>query len=282
MQSPLSNMSNLGQRVIAGVIGACLMVGGIYFSQWSYFVLFLLIMSLAQREFYTLVVGDGHKPLTNMGLAIGVLIYITTFAQQQQWVSADIWVLLLPLLGLVFLTKLYFIEDKPFTNIAYTFLGIIYVALPFSAMHVVAFSPTQSYSYQAVLGTLILLWSSDSGAYFAGSKFGKTRLFERISPKKSWEGFAGGMALALLSAYIISFFYNDLPLWQWLVIAVIMVCIGTYGDLVESMLKRSIAIKDSGSVIPGHGGFLDRFDGLLIAAPVVSAFLTILRNIATF
>lgn len=277
MKSAISNLSNLWQRVIAGVIGATLMIGGIYLNEWTYFVLFGLIMLIAQNEFYQLAYSDGHKPLRLWGLVIGVVLFVLSFLIQSNYLPTSALIILPPVMAIVFLSKLYVIEPKPFTNIAYTFLGVIYVALPFSLMNVAAFSQENGYSYQVVLGTLILLWSSDSGAYFAGSNFGKTKLFERISPKKSWEGFAGGMALALLASYIISLFFNDLPLWQWLVIAVIMVCIGTYGDLVESMLKRSIAIKDSGNLIPGHGGFLDRFDGLLIAAPFVAAFLIIAK-----
>lgn len=270
-------MSNLGQRVVAGIIGGALMVGGICFSEWTYFLLFGAILFFAQKEFYKLSIGDGHAPLTNLGSIIGLLIFAFTFFNQKDLIPSQ-WLVLLPvLLGLVFLTKLYRIENKPFTNIAYTFLGIIYVAVPFSIMNVAAFSQGNGYSFHVVMGTMLLLWSSDSGAYFAGSKLGKTRLFERISPKKSWEGFAGGMALALAVAYVLSLFFTDLVLWKWLVIACIMVCVGTYGDLVESMLKRSIAIKDSGDIIPGHGGFLDRFDGLLLAAPVVAAFLVLVK-----
>ena len=120
-----------------------------------------------------------------------------------------------------------------------------------------------------------ILWASDTGAYFAGTTFGKSKLFERISPKKSWEGFLGGAVLAILFAYGIAHYFTTLALWQWLTIGVIIIVGGTFGDLVESLLKRSIEIKDSGDSLPGHGGFLDRFDGLLISAPFIVAFLEI-------
>jgi phosphatidate cytidylyltransferase len=165
-------------------------------------------------------------------------------------------------------------ERKPFTNIAFTFLGVIYVAVPFSLLHVFILR-NGVYSYQILLGCLFLLWASDTGAYFAGVRYGKTKLFERVSPKKSWEGSMGGALAALMMAFVLAFVFQDLPPWQWHVIAVIIVVAGTYGDLVESLFKRSIAIKDSGSSLPGHGGFLDRFDGLLLSAPFIATFLNI-------
>jgi len=127
-----------------------------------------------------------------------------------------------------------------------------------------------------VLGMLFILWASDTGAYFSGILFGKKKLFERISPKKTWEGSIGGAFLALVFAYGFSIYFKDLSLVQWLVAAALIVIAGIYGDLVESLFKRSIAIKDSGTSIPGHGGFLDRFDGLLLASPFVAVFISLI------
>ncbi len=124
-----------------------------------------------------------------------------------------------------------------------------------------------------VIGILLLTWASDTGGYFAGTAFGKTKLFQSISPKKSWEGLIGGAILTLVIAYLISLFADFLPLWKWMVMGVITVVAGTYGDLVESLFKRSIKIKDSGQTLPGHGGFLDRFDALLLSLPFIAAFL---------
>jgi phosphatidate cytidylyltransferase len=121
----------------------------------------------------------------------------------------------------------------------------------------------------------LILWASDTGAYFAGTKFGKTKLFERVSPKKSWEGFLGGAFSAIGVAFIITRYFHVIEDWKWLVIAGIIIIAGTYGDLIESLFKRSIEIKDSGRGLPGHGGFMDRFDGLLLSAPFITAFLKI-------
>jgi phosphatidate cytidylyltransferase len=178
---------------------------------------------------------------------------------------------------MVYLVKLYKKnERKPFTNIAFTFLGIIYVAVPFALFNIAAFEDGV-YNYEIIWGCLFILWACDTGAYFAGTFFGKRKLFERISPKKSWEGFFGGAALALLFAFGIAQFFHSYSVTEWMIIGVIIVVGGTYGDLVESLLKRSIEIKDSGTILPGHGGFLDRFDGLLIAIPFIVVYVELLR-----
>jgi len=129
------------------------------------------------------------------------------------------------------------------------------------------------YSFHYPLAFLMMLWSSDTGAYIFGVKFGKHRLFERHSPKKSWEGFIGGLICSALTAYVLSLYFTELSLFHWLIVASIITVTGTLGDLSESMLKRSLSTKDSGTFLPGHGGFLDRFDGLLIAAPLVYFYL---------
>jgi len=123
------------------------------------------------------------------------------------------------------------------------------------------------------LGILFLIWSSDSGAYVVGSLIGRTRLFERISPKKSWEGTIGGGLFSLLVAYILSRYFLEIRTDQWLTLAVIVIVAGILGDLIESMLKRSLQIKDSGSILPGHGGILDRFDALIFAVPFAWVYL---------
>jgi phosphatidate cytidylyltransferase len=151
-------------------------------------------------------------------------------------------------------------------------LGILYVAIPFSLLHIIAFSEG-SYKFEIVTGILLLTWASDTGGYFAGTFFGRTKLFHRISPKKSWEGFVGGAVLTLLIAFLLASMAPILPLWKWMIIGILTVTAGTYGDLVESLFKRSINIKDSGESLPGHGGFLDRFDALLVSLPFIAAFL---------
>ena len=256
-------------------MGALIIVGSALFGEWSYGVIFSLICILSQLEFYKLVGLDGMLPLKSFGTLVGFMIFSLTFMVQGGMLSSKYYFLILPFWSVIFLIKLYKkTEKKPFSNIAITFLCIIYVAIPFALLNVLVFHGG-SYSYQIIVGCLLILWASDTGAYFAGVRFGKRKLFERVSPKKSWEGSMGGAVLAFSMGFVISRYFTIIDTWQWAVITGIIVVAGTYGDLVESLFKRSIAIKDSGSSIPGHGGFLDRFDGLLISTPFITAFLKI-------
>ncbi len=277
MKNKLQYMSNLQQRIIAAVIAVPFLIFCIRFSDYSFLGLFLVIGVFAQLEFYKLLGINGNKPLTYYGTLCGVILHVLTFLIEKGTIDYQNYYILSPLLASIFFIKLYKENDKkPFKNIAYTFLGIIYVALPFALLTVLAFTENQTYSYQKVLGCLFLLWASDTGAYFAGTKFGKTKLFERVSPKKSWEGFAGGFICSIIVAFVLTIYFKDLGAWEWFVIGIIIVIAGTFGDLVESLFKRSIQIKDSGSVIPGHGGFLDRFDGLLLSIPFIITFLKLM------
>jgi phosphatidate cytidylyltransferase len=179
-----------------------------------------------------------------------------------------------PLVLLVFLVELYKNQKEPFANIAYTLLGLIYVVVPFCFFYALGFlNHSGTYSYHLPLSFLLMLWANDTGAYLFGMKFGKRKLFERHSPKKSWEGFFGGVFTSVLVAVIISTQFSEFSMPVWIGMAIIISCFGTLGDLVESMLKRSLDVKDSGTFLPGHGGFLDRFDGLLIGAPLVYIYL---------
>jgi phosphatidate cytidylyltransferase len=277
----LSKFSNLTQRLITAILGAAGIVFGIVYSEWTYFIIFFIICVFSLIEFYKLTLLDGLVPQKTFGTLCGIAIFCLSFFIERGDISYRYYFLIFPTVSCVYMIKLYKkFERKPFTNIAYTFLGIFYVAVPFMLLNIAAFE-NQVYDYQIIFGCLFILWASDTGAYFAGTLFGKRKLFERISPKKSWEGFIGGAALAFSFAYGLPYFFSaighepTIRSWQWMVIGVIIIIGGTFGDLVESLLKRSIEIKDSGDSLPGHGGFLDRFDGLLISAPFIVAFLEI-------
>jgi len=273
MISNLSKYNNLTQRIIAALLGVAIILSAIIYSEWTYFAVFFILCALTQLEFYKLVGLDGMLPLKFWGTLTGLSIYTITFLVCAEHLDPRIYFAIAPIASTVYFVKLYKKNDKkPFTNIAYTFLGIIYVAIPFALLHIAVFY-NDTYSFQIIIGALFIQWASDTGAYFAGVKFGKRKLFERISPKKTWEGALGGTILAFIFAIIMAANFDEIADWQWLCIAGIIVIAGTYGDLVESLFKRSIEVKDSGSIIPGHGGFLDRFDGLLLSAPFISAFL---------
>jgi phosphatidate cytidylyltransferase len=157
-------------------------------------------------------------------------------------------------------------------------MGIIFAIIPFTFFYALAYLNGPSANLHYPMGFLLMLWANDTGAYLVGSKLGRNKLFERHSPKKTWEGLIGGIIITALVAYIISRYFTELSTTQWISIGVLISCFGTIGDLIESMFKRSIDVKDSGGILPGHGGLLDRFDGLLLAAPVVYAYLYFITN----
>jgi phosphatidate cytidylyltransferase len=279
--SSLTKYSNLTQRIITGVLGSAGIIAAICYSPWTYFLIFLFIVVSSLWEFYKLVGMDGMAPQKTFGTLCGVFVFCLSFFIEMGMISYRYYFLIFPLISFVYMIKLYKkFERKPFTNIAFTFLGIFYVAIPFALLNIAAFENGE-YNYQIMFGCLFVLWASDTGAYFAGTLFGKRKLFERISPKKSWEGFFGGAFLAMVFAVALPYFFNaiDQPStiapMGWVIIGLIIIVGGTFGDLIESLLKRSIEIKDSGDTLPGHGGFLDRFDGLLISAPFIVAYIEI-------
>lgn len=273
MSKILSRYNNLTQRLITAVFGAAAIITGVAYGEWTYFAVFLFVCFFSLLEFYKLAGLDGLIPLKTLGTLSGVVIYALSFFVERGDISPRYYLLLFPLISLAYMIKLYKkTELKPFTNIAYTFLGIFYIAVPFALLNHAAFDDGY-YNYEIILGSFLILWASDTGAYFAGTLFGKHKLFERISPKKSWEGFWGGAALAIAMTYGLSLYFLSLSVVNWLIVALLIIIGGTFGDLVESLLKRSMAIKDSGDSLPGHGGFLDRFDGLFISAPFIVAYL---------
>jgi phosphatidate cytidylyltransferase len=271
----ITKYNNLTQRIITGLLGAAGIITGVCVNEWTYCLVFFIICLFSMLEFYKLSGLDGVLPQKTFGTICGVCIFLLSFFIEKGTLSYRYYFLIFPIVSCVYMIKLYKkFERKPFTNIAFTFLGIFYVAVPFALLNIAVFE-NGHYNYEIIFGCLFILWASDTGAYFAGTFFGRRKLFERISPKKSWEGFFGGALLALIFAVGLAHFFQSISLTQWIVIGVIIIIGGTFGDLVESLLKRSFEIKDSGNSIPGHGGFLDRFDGLLISAPFIVAYLEI-------
>lgn len=275
MTPVLKKYNNLTQRIVTGLLGSAAIITGVCINEWTYCAVFFLICLLSLLEFYKLAGLDGLFPQTWFGTLCGVAIFLLSFFIERGAISYRYYFFIFPIVSCVYMIKLYKkFERKPFTNIAFTFLGIVYVAVPFALLNVAVFVD-ETYNFEVIFGCLFILWASDTGAYFAGTFLGKRKLFERISPKKSWEGFFGGALLALIFAFGLSRYFHTLSLSQWMTIGIIIIVGGTFGDLVESLLKRSMEIKDSGSSIPGHGGFLDRFDGLLISAPFIVAYLEV-------
>ncbi len=277
MTESIRKYNNLTQRIITGVLGSAAIITGICISQWAFFALFLFLVVLTLNEFYKLIAMDQIFAERLFGIIGGAFLFSISFLIVAGYLDQRYFLLIFPIIATVFIIKLYKVEKKPFTNIAFTLLGLVYVAVPISLLNFIAFRGA-SYRYELILGTLLILWATDTGAYFSGTYLGKHKLFPRISPKKTWEGFAGGALLALIFAGGLSYFYDIVSIVDWIVMGIIIIVGGTFGDLVESLLKRSIEIKDSGNVLPGHGGFLDRFDGLLIASPFLVAYIELVAK----
>lgn len=261
-------------RAITAFFFTIVMLGSIFLGAYT-FTFFYLILSLAALlEFFNMIKTAGIRPHRNVALFVAALIFLMIAGYHLLQFENRFMLLIVPLIFSVFISELYKKDKIPFSNISYTFAGLIYVTVPFCFFYSLGFiQELATYSFHLPLAFLMMLWANDTGAYLFGVKFGKTRLFERHSPKKSWEGFFGGVFVSLLASYVISLFFKEINPFVWAGMSVLIVSFGTLGDLVESMLKRSLNVKDSGNILPGHGGFLDRFDGLLLAAPVVYTYL---------
>jgi phosphatidate cytidylyltransferase len=203
---------------------------------------------------------------------IGGAIFLLTFLNVKGFISVNLTGLYLAILFIVPAIELYRAKKNAIENIAVTLFGILYVTFPITLFHFFVFPEypaSDNYDPKLLLILFVLIWAYDSGAYLFGITFGKHRLFERISPKKSWEGFFGGWFLAILFAYGLQKLFPDLELLFLVLMASAVTVAGTFGDLVESMIKRNLGLKDSGKFMPGHGGLLDRFDSILFASPFV-------------
>lgn len=265
-------MSNLVQRTITGLVFLVVVVGAISLGKVSFFILLELIIIGAMYEFYTLAEKKKYKPLKIYGIIIGTIVFAANYLFINEIIDSRIFLMIIPIVISIFIIELYRKSENVFVNIGFTLLGILYIAVPLSfANYIVIINHT--YNSHLLLGFLFLMWSYDTLAYVFGVSFGKHRLFERISPKKSWEGFIGGAISSIGIAFIISLFFSELSFLHWALMSVMVSVFGTYGDLVESSFKRNIDEKDSGNLLPGHGGILDRFDAVLFTLPIFYVYL---------
>jgi phosphatidate cytidylyltransferase len=269
-------VNNFFKRALTAGVFVAILLGATWYSQISFSILFFLITVLGLWEFYSLSETGGNKPLKVSGTIAGSILFISN-----AWVvSGDhnpVCLLInIPVLFLLFIFELFSKKENPFANMGFTLLGIFYVAIPFSLLnHILTLNGT--YSFEILFGCWFIIWSNDTGAYLSGSVFGRNKLLPRVSPGKSWEGSIGGAIIAYVITWIISGWYTGISITDWYIIASILIVIGTLGDLVESLYKRSLNVKDSGTLLPGHGGILDRFDSLILAIPFVFTYLFLMR-----
>lgn len=276
-------MKNLILRTVTGVAFVAVMVASIVYSPFTFGALFAIITALATREFCNLVnkiegvrVNTFMCMMASMFLYFAVFAYSTGYAQVAMLIPSKVFLPYLLLIMFLFISPLYWHREKPLVTWAFMMMSQMYVALPFALLNCIAFVPYPmgslgtAYVFMYPLAVFLFLWSSDTGAYCVGSLLSKKipyKLFPSISPNKSWIGSIGGTLLTLIVGVIISCFEPSLTMLQWMGFGLVVAVFGTWGDLVESLIKRQLGIKDSGNVLPGHGGWLDRFDSSLMAIP---------------
>ena len=263
-------MKNLLIRTLTGLVYVIVILAGIIGCRYSFLALFSTITALCLWEFYRLINIQKRIRINLWYNSLGgSLLFVSTWLYAAGIVSLAIFVSYFIYIALVFILELYEKQEDPITHSAYIFLGQCYIALPLALLNLLAFrtgegSENQFY-WVLILALFVFIWVNDTGAYLVGSNFGKHRLFERISPKKSWEGFFGGLFFTIVSSVVFARFWPEIPYYHWVGLAIVVVIFGTWGDLFESLIKRTLGVKDSGKTLPGHGGFLDRFDSLLLA-----------------
>ena len=269
-------MKKLITRTITGIVLVLVILSCIIVSEYSYALLFLAIITGGITEFNSLYKHSEIKPNKVLSFAISAIIFVTVFLVAKGIAEVKYIFGILPFFLLIMLSELYRKFKRPVENIAVTFFIILYLAVPLSLINFLVFPgilAVDTYTPKLLLAIFALIWIYDSGAYLVGVSIGRHRLFERISPKKSWEGAIGGTIIAVLAAWIIAGIIPEIALIHWIFIGILTVVSSTFGDLTESMFKRYFEIKDSGSVLPGHGGILDRFDSLFFAAPVIVTYI---------
>lgn len=278
-------MNELVQRIVTGIFFVIILIGGVVWNEYSFMLLFGLLTILSINEYYNIIqdklnAGVDWKTLYKfLSTIFGVVIFAIIFLVS----SGKIPLIYLTLIAAFplcwFVIEMYHESDSPFTNVCYNSMALFYIAIPFGSASFLVFKQGGDvYDFKYLLAILFFAWANDSFAYLTGRLFGKHKLFERISPKKTWEGFAGGAVFTILFAFGVNYlfkYYNlsDISIAHYLAMAGITVVTSTYGDLAESMIKRNLNIKDSGHALPGHGGFLDRFDGLIFSIPACSIYI---------
>ncbi len=278
-------MKNFIIRTLTGIAIVAVQVLCTYLSPLSLAGLFLLLTALTVNEFLGILAQKGevkvNRPIVIMGSCYLFFAFWLNCLTDGE--SLIVFAPYLIFLLYSYIKELYARHPSPIVNLGAIMLSQMYIVLPLSLINVLAFK-MKSFTcfsgevpfYAIPLAIYVFIWANDTGAYLSGSLLGKHKLFPRISPKKSWEGSIGGALLTVAGAVVISQLYSFMNVWQWVGMALVVVVFGTFGDLTESMIKRHLGIKDSGKILPGHGGILDRLDSMLFAIPAVMVYIYIL------
>lgn len=268
-------------RALTALVFVPTVLAALFGGPYLFSILFLIVLIVSSYEYYNLIFAndyDSHFFRRNYGILLSCFVYFTVsinnlFDFSFEFNESDLQIALLPLAFVAFIYELFKQPEHPFKNIALVISGIIYIGVPMVLLQYLAFSALGEFNTHIVIGLIVMNWLNDSGAYMVGSRMGKTPLFPKVSPKKTWEGTLGGVTACIITGYIFSLYWTELDTVDWVALAVITAIFGSLGDLVESMLKRSVGVKDAGSFLPGHGGMLDRFDAFIFLLPFASTYV---------
>lgn len=278
-------MNNLIKRTITGSLFVGISSALILINEWTFLAFALIASVWLTIEFIRIANNDKNKPNIGLTVANVVIIVVGSFLIIKYQLDKSLFFIILVPVFFLFIYELYANKETPIRNIALSIFSLLYIVVPIVLSIILVIGSSLYYQSESVgfqptilMGILILIWVYDSMAYCIGVPLGKHRLFERVSPKKSWEGTIGGAILTLIAGYFIHLIFPILTKPDWIAITIVVVVFGSFGDLIESLFKRSLDMKDSGESLPGHGGMLDRLDSFIFTLPWVFIYL-IIRNI---
>ncbi|MDR1523876.1 MAG: phosphatidate cytidylyltransferase [Tannerella sp.] len=272
-------MKNLIQRTFTGIVYIAVIIAAVYVHPLLFAVVFGLIVGALIHEFYTIIKYGGPAWIRYLGIAGGMYWIVASCLYAGNYTGCDVYLPYLIILLVLLVSELYVHNSNPVNRWGMMIFAQCYCAGSISLLCFIPYVMSPVYNPLPVLMIFVFIWLNDTGAYLTGTVIGKHRLFRRISPLKSWEGFGGGLFAVVAASLCFACFYKELTWYQWLAFALITAVSATWGDLMESLLKRTYGVKDSGRILPGHGGMLDRFDSAILASPFVYVYFELLiRN----